>query len=65
MGASSLAIALGTCVSLSFLQSVEAVSRPVAAPATAPKATLQNQLSDHDKPLYRWVPPGGRTGRAG
>lgn len=41
---------------LASVKSVEAVSRPVVAPATAPKATLQNQLSDHDKPLYSRLP---------
>lgn len=36
---------------LASLKPAEAASRPSGAPVTAPKAALQNQLSDHDKTL--------------
>lgn len=44
----------GACLS-SFLQPPEVASKPPGAPTIGPKATPQNQFSEHDKTLYRWV----------
>ncbi|XP_055980421.1 tight junction protein ZO-1 isoform X3 [Sorex fumeus] len=41
---------------LAGLKPAEMASRPSVAPITAPKAALQNQLSDHDKTLYSRIP---------
>lgn len=38
-----------------FLQPPEVASKPPGASITGPKATPQNQFSEHDKTLYRWV----------
>lgn len=46
-----------------FLQPPEIPSKPPGAPVTGPKST-QNQFSEHDKTLYRWVALVAFVGRS-